>query len=177
MEVQPIVFRKLVLQDFHVPHLLVRDFSVFHHESNGIVPGEEVWRNIHRDLRRLLQPDRIHVVVFSLNFGVNLTCLNAGELLKQHTPDPALCGDRLCPVEHERAAPVIQEPVDFDILGQRPVGDAVRFQIVGLLQVHRDENLLSIDDTRKGEEEREKEFADHMLSPLNSRILFRASAA
>ncbi len=90
VQVDPVILEKLVLENLGVPHFVIRDLGVLHHERDGIVPRKRVRSDIDGNFRGLLQTDRVHVVVLILHLGIDSACLRSAELLEDHSANPAL---------------------------------------------------------------------------------------
>ncbi len=139
VQVQPVVGGQLVREHLVVPHLLERDAGVLQRDRDGVVPGRHVRRNIHRDLGRLFEGHRVHVVRFNVPAnGGHLALLHR---LYAHARERRVAPDRV-PIGHEkRAAAVIEQPLGLDPRLHDPIGDAIGFEVVVLRVIHGDQQL------------------------------------
>lgn len=152
MEMQPVVVRQLAGEHFLVPDLVVRDLGVGQRQRDGVVPRLLVRRRVHRHARRLLQEDRVHVPL--LDGAADLRFRSPVHLDEVHAHHRGAPAQQLQVRHQERAAAVVQQPLDVRALLQAPEREPVRLQMVALVQVHRHEDLVRGRGPRAAEEPR-----------------------
>ena len=127
VQVQPIVHRQGARHDFRIVNDIVRNLSVRQHQRHRIVPGLFAIGTVDGDFRRHLQLDAFGIGFGMGDFGEDLTSLHIGDDLVADAPDHTflLHGNQ---IGHEKTAPaVVQQPLDFHLLLEQPIGQAVSF--------------------------------------------------
>ena len=168
MQVEPVVLRERAVHHLFVPYLVELDLRVLQGERDRVVPRLESGGDIDGDAGRLLEAHHVHVVVFTLDVGVDSGRRRRRYLLEGNPPDAALRRDHVESIEHEGPSAVVQEPVDLQSFRERPVADAVGLQVVGLREVHRNQDLPlrpGGGDDREKEEEGER-VSSHVTGGL-----------
>ena len=135
VEVEPVVLLEVPAQHLLVPELGVGDVGVLERQRHRVVPGRRVGRDVDGDPRGLLQHHRLHVVVGDLGPHRGL-----GGTAHGLEGDPAhvrLALGRGILGQQERAAAVVEQPLDLLALDQRPEREPIGLEVVGLLVVHR----------------------------------------
>ncbi|MCG3120426.1 MAG: hypothetical protein ALAOOOJD_03129 [bacterium] len=149
MQVQPIVFLQFTVEHFFIPNRFVRNFRVRQRQRHGIIPDLFVLRRVNDDGRRFFEHHHFHVAGFDV--GVNLRGFAAADGCEGHATHPALAFELSLIIHQKRAAAIIQQPLDRHAVIECPIRHAVRFEMVGLLEIHVDQQLLA--PGRRGEKQ------------------------
>ena len=148
VQVQPIVVVECALEYFVVPDFFVVDLGVLQREGHRVVPRLFVGRRVHGDLRHLFQAHDFHVGCVDLR--VDLGSLGLGDVLGADAAQDGFAGDEGVCFDEERAASVVEQPLDWNAALQGPESEAVGPQMVALGGVHGHEDPLGM-GREKGE--------------------------
>ena len=159
VQVQPIVFGQDAIDNGGVVDFVVFDFSIGQDECNGVVPGEFIGRRVDGNFGCFFQLHHFHIDLWICNFALDFVDLTIGQNLVANVAQKQLFFDALEVWNQKTATAVIEQPFDGYLILECPVGQTIRFEVVALRFVHRDENLRAPTlETEKEAEEKEEQF-------------------
>ena len=140
MQVQPIVLVQLAGQHLRIPKHLVVDPRIGERQGDRVVPRQGVGWRVDRYLGRFLQQHDLHVG--PLDLGPYGGDLRSADRFQGDTAERRLAPQRFAVPEQEGPRPIIQQPLHCLAALERPVGQPVRTEVVGLLAVHGHQQVL-----------------------------------
>ena len=139
VEMEPVVLRQVPLHDFLVPQLGVGDVGVLERERHRVVPRRRVGRNVDGDLGSLLERHHFHVLVGDLRLDRGF--LASAHAFERDAADVGVALGGFAVLQQERAASIVEEPFGPLALEQHRIGQPVRLEVIGLVLVHRNQEL------------------------------------
>jgi hypothetical protein len=169
VKVKPVILRQHTVHDLVVENNIVWNFSVGEDQRNRVVPWLFRLGRIYRYARIFLKLHDIEVHCGAGNFGNDLIGFCVRDHLKRDAAYDQLILDSRMMLAHETAAAPVQQPVNFKLISQNPVGNPISLKVIGLFLIHWNEDRIGLDnsnDKKQAEQNGETHRTDHLISYL-----------
>jgi hypothetical protein len=142
VEMDPVVGRELPVEDCRVIDDIVGHLGVLQGQAHRIVPGHGAFGGVDGNVGGFFEGHHCLVAAVGFYRGEEGGGFAAGEAAGGDAPHLQRALHTGRSGRQERAAPVIQEPVDGLSVLEGVVDGTVRLQVVRLVLIHRNEEVL-----------------------------------